>query len=119
MRNNYCNQLKSTCSNFPYIQDAELKRRMFTRTGDPVGLRLAQYIYASVEVADGRTDGRNPVVVKGMISTGRGLKCRYVVFGVGIGIKTIRRKTNLLTNVIKVQKLSSCEKQCPCYKLIF
>ena len=27
-----------------------------------------------------------------MISTGRGLKCRYVVFGVGIGIETIRLK---------------------------
>ena len=50
---------------------------MFTRTSDPVALRLAQDSYAIVEV----TDGGNPVVIKGMISTGRGPKRRYVVCG--------------------------------------
>ena len=76
-RNNYFNHLKSTCSNFPYSPDVELKRRMSTRTGDPVALRLAQYIYSIVEV----TDGGDPVLIKGMISTGRGLQRRYVVCG--------------------------------------
>ena len=73
---------------------------MFTRTGDPVALRLAQDSYAIVEV----TDGGTPVVINGMISTGRGLKRRYDVCGDRDRHRNYSAKNKMLTNVIVVLK---------------
>ena len=67
IRDQYFYHLKQTKSDFPYGQNAELKRRMFTRTGEPVAFRLAQDIYNIIEV----TEGGDCNVLKTMISTAK------------------------------------------------
>ena len=65
IRDQYFYYLKQTKSDIPYGQTAELKRRMFPRTGEPVTFRLAQDIYNIIEV----TEGGNCNLLKNMIST--------------------------------------------------
>jgi len=62
VRYTYFDHLKQTCEDFPFGEDAELKKRMFTRSGDPLPVRLAQDIYAIIEVAE----GGDPNVLKPM-----------------------------------------------------
>ncbi|WAR13236.1 hypothetical protein MAR_027416 [Mya arenaria] len=64
LRRQYFDHLKRTALDFPYGQDAELKRRMVTRNGEPVSARLAQDVYHIIDV----TEGRDPSVLKDMIS---------------------------------------------------
>jgi len=49
----YFEHLKKKPVNFPYGPTANLKRRMFTRSGEPVWIRLAQDIHSIVDVAKG------------------------------------------------------------------
>jgi len=53
VRNTYFEHLKQTYEEFPFGADAELKRRMFMRSGDPLPVRLAQDIYVIIDVAEG------------------------------------------------------------------
>lgn len=77
VRDSYFDHLKTTCEQFPYEDDAGLKRRMHTRTGDPLAVKLAQDIYSILEV----TEGGDPAILKSMISTSRRGKRESVADG--------------------------------------
>ena len=64
VRDMYFEHLKNTSDNFLYGPSAILKRRMFTRSGEPVWVRLAQDIYCIVDVAE----GGDPSLLSTMIS---------------------------------------------------
>ncbi|KAH3793344.1 hypothetical protein DPMN_146852 [Dreissena polymorpha] len=70
IRKTYFEHLKQTCEDFPISNDVVLKRRMCTRSGEPLPVRLAQDIYAIIEVAE----GGDPYILKSMISTERARK---------------------------------------------
>ncbi|KAH3870076.1 hypothetical protein DPMN_033256 [Dreissena polymorpha] len=70
IRNTYFEHLKQTCEDFPFSDDVVLKKRMFTRSGEPLPVRLAQYIHAIIEVAE----GGDPYMLKSMISTAKARK---------------------------------------------
>ncbi|KAH3885151.1 hypothetical protein DPMN_009141 [Dreissena polymorpha] len=53
IRNTYFDQLKQTCEDFPFSDDVVLKKRVFTRSGESLPVRLAKDIYAIIEVAEG------------------------------------------------------------------
>ncbi|KAH3803442.1 hypothetical protein DPMN_131703 [Dreissena polymorpha] len=59
--------LKQTCEDFPFNDDVVLKKRMFTRSGEPLPVRFAQDIYAIIEVAE----GGDAYMLKSMISTAK------------------------------------------------
>ncbi|KAL4216301.1 hypothetical protein ACF0H5_024027 [Mactra antiquata] len=63
----YFEHLKKVTDNLPFDQNCELKRRMFTRTGEPVAIRLAQDIYDIVTVIE----GGDVNVLKSMVSVGK------------------------------------------------
>ena len=67
LRCQYFEMLKDSCDDFPYGKTAELKRRMFTRSGEPVAVRLAQDLYSIISV----TEGEDHSILKGMISSSR------------------------------------------------
>jgi len=64
VRDTYFDHLKSTIDSLPFGPDTCLKRRVFTRTGEPVYVRLAQDIHSIIEV----TEGGDPSIIKHMIS---------------------------------------------------
>ena len=68
-------RLLYSCDDFPFGKSAELKRRMFTRSGEPVAVRLAQDLYSIISV----TEGEDHSILKGMISSGRKGKKTSVV----------------------------------------
>ena len=70
IRNTYFEHLKQTCEDFPFSDDVVLKKRMFTRSGESLPVRLAQDIYAIIEVAE----GGDPYMLKSMISTAKARK---------------------------------------------
>ncbi|KAH3853710.1 hypothetical protein DPMN_096242 [Dreissena polymorpha] len=70
IRNAYFEHLKQTCEEFPFSDDVVLKKRMFTRSGEPLPVRLAQDIYAIIDVAE----GGDPYMLKPMISTAKARK---------------------------------------------
>ncbi|KAL4223405.1 hypothetical protein ACF0H5_016876 [Mactra antiquata] len=53
VRDFYFESLKMTYEDFPFGENFCLKRRMFTRSGDPLSWRLAQDIYHIVSVTEG------------------------------------------------------------------
>jgi hypothetical protein len=53
IRTEYFEHLKTTHVGFPFGSDAELKRRVSTRTGDPVAIKLAQDIHTIIDVVQG------------------------------------------------------------------
>ncbi|KAL4219955.1 hypothetical protein ACF0H5_020366 [Mactra antiquata] len=74
VRTDYFLHLKDTCPNFPFGDIATLKRRVLTRNGDPLHVKLAQDIYCIVEVAE----GGDPATLKPLISGGRTKKTTIV-----------------------------------------
>ncbi|KAH3710029.1 uncharacterized protein LOC127858396 isoform X2 [Dreissena polymorpha] len=74
IRNTYFEHLKQTCDDFPFSNDVVLKKRMFTRSGEPLPVRLAQDIYTIIEVAE----GGDPYLLKPMISTAKARKSTVV-----------------------------------------
>lgn len=74
-RSEYFEHLKSVHTNFPYGHDAELKRRVNTRSGEPVTIKLAQDIHTIIYVAKGGDVSE----LKPLISASRGRKSS--VFG--------------------------------------
>jgi len=53
VRDAYFDHIKSTKDSLPFGPDTCLKRRMFTRTGEPVYVRLAHDIRSIIEVTEG------------------------------------------------------------------
>lgn len=72
VRENYFVHLKESCLNFPFDENSSLKRRVFTRNGDPLSIRLARDIYCLVEVAE----GGDPLALKPLISTSKSKRRR-------------------------------------------
>ncbi|KAH3814229.1 hypothetical protein DPMN_142723 [Dreissena polymorpha] len=72
--NTYFEHLKQTCEDFPFSDVVVLKKRMFTRSSEPLPVRLAQDIYAIIEVAE----GGEPYLLKPMISTAKARKSTVV-----------------------------------------
>lgn len=70
IRSDYFEHLKKVSTDFPYGSDAELKRRVFTRTGEPVTVKLAQDIHTIISVVEGGDYG----ALKPLISTCRARK---------------------------------------------
>lgn len=68
IRNEYFRHLKSLHQDFPYGEDAELKRRMASRKGDSLAVKLAQDIHSIIEVVE----GGDCSVLKPLISASRG-----------------------------------------------
>ncbi|KAH3697892.1 hypothetical protein DPMN_085404 [Dreissena polymorpha] len=67
IRKTYFEHLKQTCDDFPFSDDVVLKKRMFTRSGEPLPVRLEQDIYVIIEVAE----GGDSYMLKPMISTAK------------------------------------------------
>lgn len=70
VRSTYFEHLKHVVADFPYGTDAELKRRVYTRSGEPVATKLAQDIHCIIEV----TEDGDCNVLKPLISTSKNRK---------------------------------------------
>lgn len=67
IRTYYFEHLKQVTPDFPFGSNSELKRRMMTRAGEPVAVKLAQDIHTIIEVAEGGDCN----VLKPLISTAK------------------------------------------------
>jgi len=97
VRNVYFEHLKDTHECFPYSESDVLKRRMFTRSGEPVAVRLAQDIHSILQVVE----GGDPAILRQMISVGSGKARRTTSVSSGLArrksMATPRRNTELPT----------------------
>jgi len=102
LRCQYFEMLKDSCDDFPFGNSAELKRCMFTRSGEPVAVRLAQDLYSIISV----TDGENHSILKGMISSGRKGKKTSVVSGCRGRLRSRTQST-----AARNQEMCACSKE--------
>lgn len=70
IRLKYFEHLKRVHANFPFGNDAEIKRRVHTRSGEPVTFKLAQDIHTIIDVAEGGDISE----LKPLLSASRGRK---------------------------------------------
>lgn len=70
IRSEYFSHLKSLHHDFPFGEDAVLKRRMASRKGDSLAVKLAQDIHSIIDVVE----GGDCSVLKPLISTSKGKK---------------------------------------------
>ncbi|KAH3786131.1 hypothetical protein DPMN_164234 [Dreissena polymorpha] len=85
LRCEYFEHLKQVNDDFPFDHDIELKRRVFTRSGEPVATRLAKDIFNIIAV----TESGDFSLLREMLSTGKH----------GDGNKPLSRILLLLKNV--------------------
>ena len=85
VRNIYFEHLKDTHECFPYSDSDVLKRRLFTRSGEPVAVRLAQDIHSVLQVVE----GGDPAILRQMTSVSS-LKARRTT---SVGRSLARRKS--------------------------
>lgn len=85
LRTEYFEHLKNVYVDFPFGSDAELKRRVYTRSGEPVAVKLAQDIHSIIDVVK----GGDCSVLKPLISVSKKRKS-------SVGI---RNNNNNITNI--------------------
>lgn len=84
LRCEYFEHLKQVNDDFPFDHDIELKRRVFTRSGEPVATRLAKDIFNIIAV----TEGGDFSLLREMLSTG----------------KTRRRQQSVVKDIVTPEK---------------
>ncbi len=84
LRCEYFEHLKQVNDDFPFDHDIELKRPVFTKSGEPVATRLAKDIFNIIAV----TEGRDFSLLREMLSTG----------------KTRRRQQSVVKDIVTPEK---------------